>query len=113
MDPYPQDVSPGINTGEDPVYKIYIRALGKPNGEVGITSAFTDEYDVDWYSLESISLTRNKGQSRLSDKTLELTTIYVDITDDGIDNLVRYNLFGNELWDYFWDYDNSGLNYYK
>jgi len=80
---------------------------------VGITSAFTDEYDVDWYSLESISLTRNKGQSRLSDKTLELTTIYVDITDDGIDNLVRYNLFGNELWDYFWDYDNSGLNYYK
>jgi uncharacterized protein (DUF2249 family) len=40
---------------------------------------------------------------------LELTTIYVDITDDDTDNPVRYNLFGNNLWEYFWDYDNSGL----
>jgi hypothetical protein len=109
MDPYPDDVSPGINTGEDAVYKIYIRALGKPGGEMGMTSGFTDEYENDWYSLESINLTRNKGRSRFTDKTLELTTIYVDITDDQIDNPVRYNLFGNELWDYFWDYDNSGL----
>jgi hypothetical protein len=109
MDPYPEDETPGINTGEEPIYRIYIRALGKPGGEMGMTSGFTDEYDVDWYSLESINLTRNKGKSRFTDKTLELTTIYVDITDDQTDNPVRYNLFGNELWDYFWDYDNSGL----
>jgi hypothetical protein len=109
MDPYPEDVSPGINTDEDAVYKIYVRDLGKPGGEVGITTGFTDESGVNWYSLESVNLTRTKGRSRFSDKTLELTTIYVDITDDDTDNPVRYNLFGNNLWEYFWDYDNSGL----
>ena len=109
MDPYPEDESPGINTGEEPIYRIYIRALGKPDGEVGITSGFTDENGDNWYSLESINLTRSHGRSRFTDKTLELTTIYVDITDDQTDNPVRYNLFGNESWDYFWDYDNSGL----
>ena len=109
MDPFPDDVSPGINTGEVAVYKIYIRALGKPGGSAVITSGFTDEFGQDWWSLESITVERTKGQSRFSDETLKLTTILVDITDDGIDNPVRYNLFGNELWEYFWDYDNSGL----
>jgi len=109
MDPFPEDVSPGINTGETAVYKIYIRALGKPGGSAVITSGFTDEGGVDWWSLESVTVERTKGQSRFSDETLKLTTIYVDITNDGIDNPVRYNLFGNPLWDYFWDYDNAGL----
>ncbi len=109
MDPYPDDVSPGINTGEDPVYRIYIRALGKPGGSAVMTSGFTDENGIDWWSLESVSVERTKGLSRFSDETLKLTTIYVDITNDGIDNPVRYNLFGNSLWDYFWDYDNNGL----
>ena len=109
MDPFPNDVSPGINTGEEAVYKIYVRALGKPYGKAVMTSAFTDENGADWYSLESVTVERTKGQSRFSDQTLKLTTIYVDITDDSIDNLKRYNLFGNPLWEYFWDYDNSGL----
>ena len=109
IDPFPEDVSPGINTGEEAIYKIYIRALGKPGGSATITSGFTDELGNDWLSLEPITVERTKGQSRFSDQTLKLTTIYVDITPDGIDNPVRYNLFGNELWEYFWDYDNSGL----
>lgn len=109
VDPYPDDVSPGINTGEDAVYRIYIRALGTPGGNLGMTTGFTDENGANWYSLESINLTRTKGRSRFSDKTLELTTIYVDITDDAMNNPVRYNIFGNSLWNYFWDYDNSGL----
>jgi len=109
MDPFPDDVSPGINTGETAVYKIYIRALGKPGGTANITSGFTDENGVDWWSLEYVTATRTKGQTRFSDETLKLTTIYVDITNDGVDNPVRYNLFGNPLWDYFWDYDNAGL----
>jgi hypothetical protein len=109
MDPFPNDVPPGINTGETAVYKIYIRALGKPGGSATITSGFTDENGVDWWSLESVTVTRTKGQVKFSDQTLKLTTIYVDITNDGVDNPVRYNLFGNPLWDYFWDYDNSGL----
>lgn len=108
-DPYPTDVSPGINTGEEAVYKIYVRALGKPGGSATITSGFIDEFGEEWLSLESVEVTRTKAQSKFSDQTLKLTTIYVDMTDDDIDNPVRYNLFGNELWDYFWDYDNNGL----
>ena len=109
MDPYPDDVSPGINTGEDTVYKIYVRALGKPGGKANITTGFTDEYGVDWYSLETVEMERSKGKSTFRDETLKLTTIYVDITDDDVYNPVRYNLFGNELRNYFWDYDNAGL----
>jgi hypothetical protein len=102
MDPYP-------GTTTDAVYKIYIRALGKPGGFMGMTAGFTDENGVDWFSTESVNLTRTKGVAKFTDKTLELTTIYVDLTDDGIDNPVRMNLFDNALYQYFWDYDNSGL----
>jgi hypothetical protein len=106
-DPYPDDVSPGINTGEDAVYKIYVRALGKPGGSATITSGFTDEFGGEWLSLESVEVTRTKSQSKFSDQTLKLTTILVDMDGDGTPE--RYNLFGNPLWEYFWDYDNNGL----
>ncbi len=102
MDPYPGDSSTSV-------YKIYVRALGKPGGSMGMTTGFVDELGNYWYSLESVNLTRTKGQAKFTDKTIELTTIYVDITDDGIDNPLRYNLFDNSLYQYFWDYDNAGL----
>ena len=102
MDPYP-------GTTTDAAYRIYVRALGKPGGFMGMTTGFTDENGVNWYSIESVNLTRTKGAEKFTDKTLELTTIYVDMTDDGIDNPVRMNLFDNGLYGYFWDYDNSGL----
>jgi hypothetical protein len=104
VDPFPEGV-----VGDTAVYKIYVRALGKPGGTAIITSGFTDENGADWYSLETVTVTRTKGRTLFSDKTLELTTIYVDITDDGIDNPIRYRLFDNALWDYFWQYDNNGL----
>ena len=102
MDPYP-------GGSVEAVYKIYVRVLGKPGGSMTMTTGFIDEFGNEWLSLESVTLTRNKGKSTFSDKTLELTTIFVDITDDGVDNPVRYNLFDNELWSYFWDYNNEGL----
>ncbi len=102
LDPYP-------GTATTSTYRIYVRALGKPGGSMTMTSGFVDELGNYWYSLENVTLTRNKGKSVFSDKTLQLTTIYVDITDDGIDNPVRYNLFDNTLYDYFWNYDNNGL----
>jgi hypothetical protein len=101
------DPCPGNTTTT--VYRIFVRALGKPGGSANMTSGFTDEYGNYWYSLEQVTLTRQKGKSVFSDKTLELTTIYVDMTNDSIDNPVRYYLFDNELWQYFWDYDNAGL----
>ena len=103
MDPYPE-------TTTTAVYKIFVRACGTPGGSMGMTTGFYDENGVPWYSLESVNLTRTKGQSKFTDKTLELTTIYVDITpDDLVDNPVRLYLFDNALYDYFWDYDNAGL----
>ncbi|HEX9262081.1 MAG TPA: hypothetical protein VF893_06085 [Candidatus Bathyarchaeia archaeon] len=102
MDPYPGETTTSV-------YRIFVRALGKPGGSMGMTSGFIDEFGNYWYSLESVNLTRTAGQSKFTDKTLELTTIYVDITDDDVYNPVRYYLFDNALWSYFWDYDNSGL----
>lgn len=102
MDPYP-------GTTTTAVYRIYVRVLGKPGGSMGMTSGFVDDLGNYWYSLESVNLTRTKGASKFTDQTLKLTTIYVDITNDGIDNPVRYYLFDNPLWNYFWDYDNAGL----
>jgi len=102
LDPYP-------GTTSTSVYNIYVRALGKPGGSMSMTSGFLDENGTAWYSLENVTMTRSKGKSIFSDKTLELTTIYADITDDGIDNPVRYNLFDNALYEYFWDYDNNGM----
>ncbi len=102
LDPYP-------GTATTSTYRIYVRALGKPGGSMTMTSGFVDELGNYWYSLENVTLTRNKGKSVFSDKTLQLTTIYVDITDDGVYNPVRYNLFDNALYQYFWNYDNNGL----
>ena len=101
MDPYPATTTPAV-------YKIYVRTLGKPGGSATMTSGFVDELGNYWYSLESVSLIRTKAGAKFTDKTLELTTIYVDITDDGTDNPVRYYLFDNSLWSYFWNYDNAG-----
>ena len=94
---------------ETSICQIYVRALGKPGGSGEVANSFVDEIGNTWCSLESVSLIRNKGQTRFSDKTLELTTIYVDMTDDEVYNPEREYLFDNELWSYFWDYDNSGL----
>lgn len=94
---------------ENAEYKVYIRALGKPGGSADMWSGFIDENGNEWFSLETIDLSRGKGKSSFEDVTKELTTIYVDITDDGVDNPLRYKLFDEELWQYFWDYDNNGL----
>lgn len=107
MDPYPTDEV----SDEEAAYRIYVRGLGKPgpNVKANITSGFIDEFGNEWLSVETVTVERKGGKSVFSDKTLELTTIYVDMTDDDMYNPVRYPLFGNELWDYFWDYDNYGL----
>jgi hypothetical protein len=102
LDPYPGNTTTST-------YKIYVRALGKPGGSSTLTSGFMDEYGNYWYSLENVTLTRNKGKSVFSDKTLELTTIYADITDDGVYNPQRLYLFDNATYNYFWNYDNNGM----
>jgi hypothetical protein len=112
MLPAPGDVVAADGTTyvpENAEYKVYIRALGKPGGSASMVSGFIDDLGNEWLSLETVELSRGKGKSCFSDVTKELTTIYVDITDDDVDNPLRYKLFDEELWQYFWDYDNNGL----
>ena len=92
------------------VYSVYARALGKPGGSVVITTCATDvATGEELCSLEELTVTRTKGKSSFENVSRELLYIYADITDDGIDNPKLYPLFSDELQDYFWDYDNSGL----
>lgn len=108
VDPYGAAWDPTIDDPSDnAAYRILIRALGKPGGNAVITTGFTNESGVDWLSLENVNIERKKGKSVFEDRTLELTTIYVDYDLDGTPEY--YPIFGNELWDYFWDYDNYGL----
>ena len=82
-----------------------------------MTSGFINESGYEWMSLETITLRQEGGKvnrkspPKFVDVTKELTTIYVDITDDDIYNPQRYGLFDNTLWEYFWDYDNHGLKH--
>jgi hypothetical protein len=123
--PKPNTVVDDGGTPDDPSddivqsteYYVYIRVLGKPSGWADMTSGFINESGYEWMSLETITLRQEGGKvnrkspPKFVDVTMELTTIYVDITDDDIYNPQRYGLFDNELWEYFWDYDNHGLKH--
>ena len=95
-------------------YYVYIRVLGKPEGWAEMYSGFTDG-DGTWVSLEKITLgqegkqVNRKSPPKFVDVTKELTTIYVDMDLNGVPE--RYGLFDNELWSYFWEFDNNGLRH--
>jgi hypothetical protein len=91
-------------------YSVYARALGKPGGSVKVTTCATDiATGEDVCSLESLVTMREKGGSKFQNVSNELLSIVADITDDGVDNPMRYPLFSDELEGYYWDYDNAGL----
>jgi hypothetical protein len=109
---------PDPSDGSDPVtgtsYSVFARALGKPGGSATVTTCATIVDGVDTYtgiicSEEVLSVERTAGRSRFTDVSRYLLTIYADITDDGVYNPKRYNLFDPALQDYFWSYDNNGL----
>jgi hypothetical protein len=108
------------------VYEIYLRELGKPQGnpndqsflttcgisagEDGIRDTVDDEVVC---SSEQVVMFRDKGQPKAQNVTMQLTTLalQVDTTDDDIFNptLTRVSIFDPLLYQYFWDYDNHGL----
>lgn len=112
---------PDPSDGSDPVtgtsYSVWVRALGKPGGSATVTTcaeSFTDPstgiaYDQVVCSLESLYVERTTGRSKFRDVSRYLLTIYADITDDGVINPKRYNIFDDALEGYYWDYDNNGL----
>ncbi|MFC2171502.1 hypothetical protein ACFLU6_02590 [Acidobacteriota bacterium] len=88
-------------------YSVYARALGKPGGSAKMTSCLTDDLGDTYCSTDNVVMIRGKGKSRFQNVSKELLTIYVDIDSDG--DLDRMALFDEDLWEYYWEYDNSGL----
>lgn len=89
-------------------YSVFARALGTPGGSSTTTTCATDPSTGDLYcSVESMVLVRSTGKSSFSNVSRELLYIYADIDGDG--DIDRVPLFGEELEDYYWQYDHAGL----
>lgn len=88
-------------------YSVWARALGKPGGKSETTTCAYDEFDVEWCSIYTMVLVREKGKSAFTDVSKQLLYVYVDLDGDG--TVERYPLFDPALMDYFWGYDNNGL----
>lgn len=89
-------------------YSVYARALGTPGGSSKTTTCATDPTTGELFcSVESMVLVRSTGKSRFENVSRQLLYVYADIDGDG--DLDRVPLFGDQLEDYFWQYDNTGL----
>jgi hypothetical protein len=85
-------------------YLVYVRALGTPGGSGKITTCVetaTEEICSSGETVQLPKMVNGKRTSKFVERTKELTTIVIDG--------VRYGLFENAFWQYFWEYDNNGL----
>lgn len=103
--------APDADCDGETEYSVFARALGKPGGSATVTNCATYDGEVicETDTEEILSVTRTAGQSKFTNVTKKLLYIYVDITDDGVVNPVRYPIFDDRLQDYYWQYDNKGL----
>ena len=90
-------------------YSVYARALGN-SGSATITTCASDDgtYDGpggDDYCSTAGYLLVGGGGSKFQNVSRDL--LYV--TGDFGDGIKRYPLFGDSLYDYYWDYENDGL----
>ncbi len=89
-------------------YSVFARALGTPGGSSLTTTCATDPTTGEVVcSTESLLLVRSGGRSKFTNVSRELLSVSVDLDGDG--TLERVPLFGDELQDFFWQYDNNGL----
>jgi len=114
----PSPIPVGWEPG-DPItgtkYRVYIRALGKPNRSADMQS-FVKIGDDYYYSgfydpAMIIELERDTGKQKFENVSKQLLTVYVDVTNDATYNPKRYYLFDPRLADILWgwDYQNKGL----
>lgn len=96
-------------------YQVYVRALGSPrnNPYAQMTTCQTGELDGadgDEFqcSTETVTVTRYRGRSSFDNVTKELLTLCLDTDGSGTCD-TRVNLFDNDNYQYYWDYDNFGL----
>lgn len=89
-------------------YSVFARALGKPGGaSVTTTCAIDPVTGEEFCSNESLLLVRSTGGSKFTNVSRELLFIFADLDGDGVDE--RVPLFDDALQDFFWSYDNNGL----
>ncbi|KPL03084.1 MAG: hypothetical protein AMJ90_04170 [candidate division Zixibacteria bacterium SM23_73_2] len=89
-------------------YSVYARALGRPGGWSNTTTCFVDDNGDTICSVDTLTLVRTKGKSNFTNVSKELLTLYIDTDGDGVADS-RVGLFDQEIFQYFWDYDNHGL----
>jgi hypothetical protein len=101
--PNPDPENDGTTT-----YSVFARALGTPGGSSTTTTCATDPVTGEVYcSVEASVLVRSGGRSKFENVSRQLLYVYADIDGDG--DVDRVPLFGDQLQDYFWQYDNAGL----
>ena len=102
-------------------YRVYIRGLGSPQNnpyaqmttcaiaDGGAQGTGDDTYQC---STETVTVSRSKGRSSFTNVTKQLLTACLDTFDDfNFDGQCdeRVELFDDDFYQYFWDYDNFGL----
>ena len=98
-------------------YAVYVRGLGSPQGNpsADITTCQSGDFDNDGdtefqCSTETVHVERNRGKSTFQNVTKQLLTLCLDtVLDDVVACDTRVQLFDNDFYQYFWDYDNNGL----
>jgi len=104
--PAPDEDGDGITA-----YSVYARAVGKPGGSSKTTPYIYDPATGEYYySTDSMILIRGKGKPTFQNVSAELLYIYdIDLDGDGIVDIAKLALFGDDAYQYFWEYDNNGL----
>jgi hypothetical protein len=88
-------------------YSVFARALGKPKGSAKMTSCVSDATG-NWCSTEQVLLVRSSGNSKFANVSKQLLTVCIDTDFNGSCDR-RVALFSDAAFQYFWQYDNSGL----
>lgn len=88
-------------------YSVYARALGTPGGWSEAVTCMVDDAGETYCSADTLTLSRTHGKQKFTNVSRELLTLNVDLDGDGI--LERVGLFDEEMYGYYWDYDNHGL----
>jgi len=91
-------------------YSVYSRALGGPGGgSTTTTCAFDDVTGETYCNTSGMVLVRDSkgGKSSFTNVSRELLYVYADFDGDGV--VERVPLFGDNTYQYYWNYDNLGL----
>jgi hypothetical protein len=95
-------------------WEVYARALG-PGGQADITTCAVDTMgtedpadDLVVCDPDPLELKRIRGTKPVF-QNVSRDLLFIDVDLDGDGTLEEVPLFGAELYDYFWDYDNNGL----